>query len=41
VPIVIGIGTLLLGVPVMLLCALRFRGYFQRRTEVAPPGLLG
>jgi len=40
VPIVIGIGTLLLGVPVMVLCALRFRGYFRRRTEVAPPGLL-
>jgi len=40
IPIVIGIGTLLLGVPLMLLCALRFHVYFRRRLEVAPDGLL-
>jgi amino acid transporter len=40
IPIVIGIGGLLLGVPIMLLCAFGLRGYFRRRTEVAPPGLL-
>jgi amino acid transporter len=36
VPIVIGIGTLLLGIPVMLLCAAKLRTFFTRRTEVAP-----
>jgi len=40
VPIVIGIGALLLGIPVMLLAATKLRPYFRRRTEVAPPGLL-
>jgi amino acid transporter len=40
VPIVIGIGTLLLGLPLMVLCAVKFRTYFRRRTEVSPPGLL-
>ena len=40
VPIAIGVGGLLLGVPLMLLCAFRFRAFFRRRTEVAPPGLL-
>jgi len=40
IPIVIGIGTLLLGVPLMLICAVEFRDFFRRRTEVAPDGLL-
>ncbi|MDX6485540.1 MAG: hypothetical protein QOF43_693 [Gaiellaceae bacterium] len=41
VPIVIGIGTLLLGVPLMVLAAFKFRAFFQRKPEVAPPGMLG
>ena len=40
VPIVIGIGSLLLGIPFMVWCAFRFRAFFGRKTEVAPPGLL-
>jgi amino acid transporter len=40
VPIVIGIGSLLLGIPLMLLTATKFRPYFRRKTEVAPPGLI-
>lgn len=40
VPLVIGIGGLLLGVPFMLVCALKFKAFFSRRTEVAPEGLL-
>jgi amino acid transporter len=40
VPIVIGIGGLLLGVPIMLICFAKFRPYFRRKTEVAPPGLI-
>ena len=40
VPIVIGIGGLLLGIPFMLLCAFKFREFFSRKTEVAPAGLL-
>ena len=40
IPIVIGIGTLLLGVPLMLLSAVRFRSFFRRRPEVAPEGIL-
>jgi len=40
IPIVIGIGTLLLGIPIMVICAVKFRDYFKRRPEVAPPGLL-
>jgi amino acid transporter len=40
VPIVIGIGSLLLGIPFMLACAAKLRPYFRRKTEVAPPGLL-
>ena len=40
VPIVIGIGGLLLGLPLMLLCAFKFRAFFSRKTEVAPAGLL-
>jgi len=40
VPIVIGVGGLLLGIPIMLLCAVKFREFFRRKTEVAPEGLL-
>lgn len=40
VPLVIGIGGLLLGIPFMILCALKFRGFFSRKTEVAPEGIL-
>ena len=40
VPIVIGIGGLLLGIPFMLICLAKFRPYFRRKTEVAPPGLI-
>ncbi|MFZ0341295.1 MAG: APC family permease [Gaiellaceae bacterium] len=40
VPIVIGIGSLLLGIPLMLICFAKFRPYFRRKTEVAPPGLI-
>jgi len=40
VPIVIGVGGLLLGVPFMVLCAVKFREFFSRKTEVAPAGLL-
>ncbi|HUJ92344.1 MAG TPA: hypothetical protein VLW05_06555, partial [Gaiellaceae bacterium] len=40
IPIVIGIGTLLLGIPLMLISAVKFRAYFRRKTEVAPAGLL-
>jgi amino acid transporter len=40
VPIVIGIGGLLLGIPFMLLCWSKLRQYFRRKTEVAPQGLI-
>jgi len=40
VPIVIGIGALLLGLPFMVACAIKLRPYFRRKTEVAPPGLI-
>ncbi len=40
VPLVIGIGGLLLGIPFMALCAFKFRAFFSRRTEVAPDGSL-
>ncbi|HZQ81989.1 MAG TPA: APC family permease [Gaiellaceae bacterium] len=40
VPIVIGIGGLLLGVPLMLVCAAKYRAFFSRKLEVAPPGAL-
>jgi amino acid transporter len=40
IPIVIGIGGLLLGIPFMLICAAKYREYFRRRPEVAPAGLL-
>lgn len=41
VPIVIGIGSLLLGIPLMFITAAKLRPYFRRKTEVAPPGLIG
>jgi amino acid transporter len=40
VPIVIGIGGLLLGIPFMLIAFVKLRPYFRRKTEVAPPGLI-
>jgi amino acid transporter len=40
VPIVIGIGSLLLGIPFMLLAWAKLRPFFRRKTEVAPPGLI-
>jgi amino acid transporter len=40
IPIVIGIGSLLLGIPLMLLCALKFREFFSRKPELAPDGSL-
>jgi amino acid transporter len=40
IPILIGIGSLLLGIPFMLLAAAKLRPYFRRKTEVAPPGLI-
>ncbi len=40
IPIVIGIGTLLLGIPLMLICWAKYRPYFRRKTETAPAGLL-
>ena len=40
VPIVIGIGGLLLGIPFMILAFFKLRPYFRRKTEVAPPGLI-
>ena len=39
-PILIGIGALLLGIPFMVICAVKFREYFRRKTEVAPEGLI-
>ncbi|HEY7396909.1 MAG TPA: APC family permease [Gaiellaceae bacterium] len=40
IPIVIGIGSLLLGIPLMILCAVKFREFFSRKPEVAPDGAL-
>jgi amino acid transporter len=40
IPILIGVGSLLLGIPLMILAAFKFRPYFRRKTEVAPPGLI-
>jgi amino acid transporter len=39
-PILIGIGSLLLGIPIMLLAFAKLRPFFRRKTEVAPPGLI-
>jgi amino acid transporter len=40
IPIVIGIGGLLLGIPLMLILSLKLRPYFRRKPEVAPSGLI-
>jgi amino acid transporter len=40
IPIVIGVGGLLLGLPLMLLCAVKFRAFFSRRPQVAEAGAL-
>jgi amino acid transporter len=40
IPIVIGIGSLLLGVPLLVLAWARYRVFFSRRLETSPPGLL-
>jgi amino acid transporter len=40
IPILIGIGGLLLGVPLMLLCSLKYKEFFHRKLEVAAPGSL-
>jgi amino acid transporter len=40
VPILIGVGSLLLGIPLMIISYFKFRAYFSRKTEVAPPGLI-
>ena len=40
IPIVIGIGSLLLGVPLMILCSLKYREFFRRKPEVAEDGAL-
>lgn len=40
IPIVIGIGTLLLGIPLLALAWIRYRPFFARRPETAAPGLL-
>ena len=40
VPIVIGIGGLLLGVPFLVLCAVTLRPFFRLRPETPPPGIL-
>jgi amino acid transporter len=38
--ILIGVGSLLLGIPLMLITATKLRSYFRHKTEVAPPGLI-
>jgi amino acid transporter len=40
VPIVIGIGSLLLGLPLLVLAWTRHRAFFARRPETARPGIL-
>jgi len=40
IPIVIGIGSLLLGVPLAILCAIKYREFFSRKLEVAEEGSL-
>ncbi|HEY3960923.1 MAG TPA: APC family permease [Gaiellaceae bacterium] len=40
IPIVIGIGSLLLGIPIMIALSFKLRDYFSRKPEVAPPGML-
>ena len=40
IPIVIGIGSLLLGVPLLAIAWARYRPFFARKTETAPPAIL-
>jgi amino acid transporter len=40
IPIVIGIGSLLLGIPIMIALSFKLRDYFSRKPETAPPGML-
>jgi amino acid transporter len=40
IPIVIGVGGLLLGIPLMLICVTKFRDFFSRKPELAPHGSL-
>ena len=40
VPIAIGIGSLLLGVVLLVVAMFKYRDFFRRRPEVSPPGLL-
>ncbi len=40
IPIVIGIGSLLLGIPLMVLCSLKYREFFRRKPELAAEGAL-
>jgi len=40
IPIVIGIGSLLLGIPLMVLCSLKYREFFGRKPELAAEGSL-
>ena len=39
IPIVIGIGTLLLGIPLLAIAWTRYRAFFSRRPETAPEGI--
>jgi len=39
-PLWFGVGGMVLGFILMLVCRMRFREFFSRKTEVAPPGLL-
>lgn len=39
-PLVIGLGALIVGIPVMLLCQWRLPDFFRRRREVADPALV-
>ena len=39
-PLVIGLGAILLGIPLMLICRYKFPDFFKRTREVADPALL-
>jgi amino acid transporter len=39
-PLVIGLGAILLGIPLMLICRYKFPEFFKRKREVADPALL-
>src|SRR3954466_12798737 len=40
VPIAVGVGSLLLGVVLMVVAVFKYRSFFRRRPETSPPGLL-